>query len=519
MPDRTLERAMAALAALLLMLVTARAVLTLDPYFDAMSYHLSFAGRMGGVCPQEGCYRLGDYMETAYQGYPKLFHALQGLVWRVTGLAQAVDLVNVAALVLFGVFLRHWFAVPVAWTVCALLAVPLVQIQATATLVDLPVNLCMAVFVLGFMAFVRAPAAMTWPRLALMAAGLAAAANGKPQLIGPAALLGGAFAATAIGLFATGRQVGPLAPGRLGSWVALAAGIALVAALTSAKAIDNAIEHGNPFYPVHLKVGPIELPGPADPAPALDSMAPYWASTPVPLRWLASVLELGAYDHRETPWTFDQGYCASALDWQHCWRPAGRAFHMGGYFVPYVLALAGFVGWRTRRMPRRDRWVVLGALAATTLAVCTMPRSHELRYYMFWMIVLVSLALATTFEPSLAGRARRAASARGLLAGARRLLAGIVLVTLAAVATMSHGRYLDPTAPGARQIIQRLGIDTRVAQVPDGAVVCVHPDWQPFTYLFAPVHHAGRRYEARDGRVGGLDGKGSDCSVWVPSPR
>ena len=54
---------------------------------------------------------MGDYLEAAYDGFPKLFHILQGLVWRLTGLPQAVDVLNVGALVLFCLFLRGWFRV------------------------------------------------------------------------------------------------------------------------------------------------------------------------------------------------------------------------------------------------------------------------------------------------------------------------------------------------------------------------------------------------------------------------
>lgn len=136
MNDVVAHRLITGSAGLLLVLLIWRAVLTVDPYFDSFAYHLPFAARLAGLCP-ETCYRMGDYLQAVHDGFPKLFHGLQGLVWRTTGVVQAVDVLNVGALVLFGLILHRSFRVPAAWTFCALVAVPLIQIHATSTYIDL----------------------------------------------------------------------------------------------------------------------------------------------------------------------------------------------------------------------------------------------------------------------------------------------------------------------------------------------------------------------------------------------
>jgi hypothetical protein len=228
---------------------------------------------------------------------------------------------------------------------------------------------------------------------------------------------------------------------------------------------------------------------------AHDSLAATWESLPSPLRWLASVLEVNAYGYREVPWTYDQGYCATALAWQDCWRPVTASFRMGGYFVPFVLGLLAFFGWWLAAHPGRDRRIVGAALIGTTILAALLPRSHELRYYMFWMIVLVALCLVAVFNQA-ERPSRGAASA---------VLGTIILIALASVLSMTQGRYVAPMALSVDALAKRSAIGEKVAAIPDGAAVCVDPGWQPFTFLFAPVFHPGRSYAVLDGTIGACD--------------
>ena len=497
------HRLMALMAALLLGLLLLRALLTVDPYFDSFAYHLPFAARLAGLCP-ETCYRLGDYLEAAYDGFPKLFHIFQGLVWRLTGLPQAVDVLNVGALVLFCLFLRRWFRVPAAWTVCALLAVPLIQIHATSTYIDLPVNLAAAAAILALTALIRAPEAFGWPKLLVLVGCLVFAANSKPQMLGvagPAALL---FAMLAVTSLASGRPLGPFGPGRVTSWIGLACFLLVVAAGVGVTLAENALTHGNPVYPLRVALPGLILDGPIDAlSTPEDSLAETWRPFPSPLRWLISVLEIGAYGFREVPWTVDQGYCETALAWKDCWRPPNASFHMGGYFVPYVLGLVAFLGWQLASKRGRDARIFVTTFIGTTLLAACLPRSHELRYYLFWVIVLIALCLIVVFDQP-DSQARAGANARGLLAT-------VVIVALSSVLLMTQARYVTPIGRNMEMLIGTLGVRERVAAIPDGGIVCVDSGWQPFTFLFAPIFHPGRSYTVYDGYIG-------PCRAVVPPP-
>jgi energy-converting hydrogenase Eha subunit B len=501
MNARLVDRLLSPCALVLLLLLLGRALLTVAPYFDSFYYHLPFAARLVGLCPKS-CFEMWPGLEGAYEGFPKLLHLLQGIVWRLTGRAEVVGVLSLGAIALFCVFLRRWFRVPLAWTFCGLLAVPLVQMHATSAYVDVPANLAGAAAILALIAFVRAPEAFGWSKLAVLVACLGIAANTKAQMIAVALPLAALFGALAVFFLASGHRVGPLQPRRAASWAALACVLACALVATAIKPIDNAIRYANPFYPLRLAFFGVVLDGPFD-VTGLEptSLSAVWRPVPPPLRWLASVLEVGAYDGREVPWTFDQGYCASALDLGECAIAPGSAFRMGGYFVPYVLALLAFLGWRLAAHP--DRRLIGASFGATTLIAALVPRSHELRYYLFWMIVLVALCLVAAFDEA---RHRTPASA-----SARGMLGTIVLVALASVLLMSEARYVSPFGPDMQGIIRLRGIAQEVTTIPDGAVVCVEePKRQPFKFLYASLFHGRRSYSFRDAPMG------PDCTMTLP---
>ena len=176
---------------------------------------------------------------------------------------------------------------------------------------------------------------------------------------------------------------------------------------------------------------------------------------------------------------------------------------MGGYFVPYVLGLVAFLGWQLASKRGRDARIFVATFIGTTLLAACLPRSHELRYYLFWVIVLIALCLIVVFDQP-DSQARAGANARGLLAT-------VVIVALSSVLLMTQARYVMPIGRNMEMLIATLGVRERVAAIPDGGIVCVDSGWQPFTFLFAPIFHPGRSYTVYDGYIG-------PCRAVVPPP-
>ena len=108
------------------------------------------------------------------------------------------------------------------------------------------------------------------------------------------------------------------------------------------------------------------------------------------------------------------------------------------------------------------------------------------------MVVLVALNLICVFDATFAPADSRVA---------RQVLALGVPAALASVVGLTKG-HLAPTGPTMQSLLRDLQVNSRIERVADGTTICVDPDWQPFTFLFAPVFHPGRTYSGLDGQIG-----------------
>ena len=248
------------MATALVVLLAWRALFTLDPYFDSLVYQLPFAARLAGICPKS-CYQTDDQLDARFDGFPMAINALQAVLWRLTGQAQAVDVLNILALGLFAAFMREIFKVPPAWTLVGLLAVPILQINVTSAYVDLPVNLAVAATLLALPCLLRAPERFGWRKAMAMIAALALAANGKVQMIPIALAVGCVWFVVAYAHLARGRSIGSFVANRYGA-LRLFAFFVAAGGLVGVTALRNLVVHGNPIYPLSMTILGVFLPGP-----------------------------------------------------------------------------------------------------------------------------------------------------------------------------------------------------------------------------------------------------------------
>lgn len=450
-----------AVAVLASMLVTA--LHDASQAWDVAYYHLPFAGRIVGLLPANE-YLFHPANEARVHGYALLGELLQGVLWRATGRPESANLVAFACVPLAAWFLARRMGVEWHLTVLSLLAIPLVHTHATSAYVDLPGNAAASVLVLLVLDAYAKERAVNYGTLLLALLAAAIAANVKPMLH-PVVLLS---------LGALGVRIVQIAPRMPGSRAAVRMLVVLAIALpvVFATPLKNAALHGNPYYPVKLTFLGYELPGPEDPY----SSSPAWLEgAPRPMRFACSLLEIGARplgDPRR--WTVDQ------------WMPSDAAgYRMGGFFHAYVIAHLALLAWRVWR--ERSRTVVVAALgfAALTCVTSLLPQSHELRYYMSWMIVLVAINLWLASRPD-----ARATGGGALGLGLLATLALFVVVV------STRGAYALPLGSTFAELV-REKVDARaVAGILEGERVCVRRE--PFDVLWAPVFHRPRRYAVQE---------------------
>ena len=444
-------------------LIIVRAVRTVDPVWDTLQYHWPFAGRVAGICDRS-CFLLSWGMEARYDGFPLFLHAMQGMLWRLTGTPGMADLINIALVVALGAYLKWRFSVPLAWSWLAFLAIPEVQIELTTSYIDLPVNAAVTLALAALLRMLVQPNVDQRVDVAIAFASLAVAAGSKFQLV-PIALL----TWTAIVSLAARNPSSVRFKHRL--LVVVSFGTAGALAMLPKLAM-NAVTFGNPFHPIAVTFGPFHFSG-QEAMTSVNAIADDWATWPNPIRWLASVLEFDAFQKRSLPWTIGQGEVPQS----------NPSFRMGGYFVSYVLGAITLIIWSARSTPAA-RWAL--AMMVTLSLICAWtPLSHDLRYNEYWMLALVSIALVIAHSPAFASPQQ---------VTNRRYTHGLIAIALTSVVMMTGGAYLRTNGPTLQDLIRET--DAVVATVPDGGTLCIL-NGNRRGFLYSSLFHPSRRYLTR----------------------
>jgi hypothetical protein len=189
------------------------------------------------------------------------------------------------------------------------------------------------------------------------------------------------------------------------------------------------------------------------------------------VRFAVSLAEVGIRPITdERRWTVDQ------------WMPDETGGNrLGGFFGAYVAAALVLLGWLAIKDRSREVRVALLGFAAMTCVVAWMPQSHELRYYMSWMIVLVALDLWLVCR----ARDQRPWGPRAAGLGA----AWALLVVIAS----TRGWYVVPRGSSFAALVAAKVDPRSLQEVTQGERVCVvHAPWN---FLWAaPFHRPGPRY-------------------------
>ncbi|MEN9565379.1 MAG: hypothetical protein RLZZ69_575 [Cyanobacteriota bacterium] len=369
----SIEIVLSGVAVILICAILLKAVLDVDNNYDPGWYHIPFAGRIWGILPRSMFIGDEKWFEPRFDGFPLLAHFLQGFFWRITGRMQSTNLVSFFSVIGYLCFLRKFFQVPLYLSAIALFSIPLVLTHASTSFVDLLGNIGVSILVMMSYRFYQNHQLPTKIELLMAVMGAAIAVNTKTQL---QPLVFVILIVVGIRLCwllwrhqVAGKQLGKILP------VALLASVMIFAS-----PIKNTVLYGNPLYPIKVQVAGIVLNHKLSPE-AYDEGNRQ-------LNWLKSVLDI------DTPltWTPDQ------------WSGELPRNRRGGFFGAYVvfnfLLLLGFFVReliQNKSLPKSDRsqsakFAVLTAIAMSLLPL-NFPQSHELRYFMYWMISLVSLNL------------------------------------------------------------------------------------------------------------------------------
>ncbi|MDJ0596051.1 MAG: hypothetical protein QNJ72_39735 [Pleurocapsa sp. MO_226.B13] len=370
---QVLEIILSSIAIVITTSIFLKAIIDLDTNYDVGWYHLPFAARIWGIVPKE-LYISENLIEYRYDGFPLLAHFFQGLLWKLTGHIQATNLVCYFSLIIYFIFLRIYFQIPLYLSVIAIFTIPTVLTHAATSFVDLPGNVGLSILMMMVYLLFKQSKLPSKQELAIIVLSAAVAVNTKPQLQPLVFLIYWVAGIRLVWLYFkySDRQERRL-------WLTIPLAI-LASGLIFATPIKNVAFYGNPFYPIKIEVAGIVLNHKLTPETYSEGNRPQ--------KWLQSILEIN------TPtWSADQ------------WNRGDQRYldRAGGFFGAYVvfnlLLLLGLTideQWRDRRSTSdksKEATTALITILLVSFVPANFPQSHELRYLMFWMITLVSLNL------------------------------------------------------------------------------------------------------------------------------
>ena len=461
---QVLEIILSAIALVVATSIFLKAIMDIDSNYDVGWYQLPFAARIWGIVPEKS-FISESLFEYRYDGFPLLANFFQGFLWKITGRIQSTNLVGYLSLIIYFFFLKSYFQVPLYLSAIALFTIPAVLIHAATSFVDLSGNIAVSVVMLMTYRFFKQSKLPSKHELLVTFLGAAAAANIKPQLQPLIFLLYWIVVIRLVWLYFKHTQ-----PKQPQLWLTVPLAI-IASGLIFATPIKNVALYGNPFYPIKIEVAGIALNHKLTPETYSEGNRPQ--------KWLQSILEIN------TPnWSADQ------------WNGGNKKYldRAGGFFGAYVvfnllliLGLAVREQFKNKQLPLKDK----SANATTALVIMLLvsfvpanfPQSHELRYFMFWMITLVSLNLCVV--ASLQNRSSKWLQPKYL---------GLVCLLFMAIAfSKITPYYLKPSFSSLDKFVARTVKPELLEQMTPNERTCMiarHAIPDPKSVLFAQIQNA-----------------------------
>ena len=453
---------------------------------DAFMYHVPFAARLLGIIKPEQ-YIFEYSSENRFLGFPLLANWLQGLFWVIFHQIEATNLVAYSSLIILIIYLVKVPKISFYLATLSLLAVPMIHMHAARSYIDLPGNVGVAIYILTFYLLYIKRINLDTKSLLILFFSAFTSANIKPQLIPIVLLL---FLCSLAIFFKNYWQLEKSHNQNIKKTLKIGLLGILASLLIFYSPIKNTLLYQNPFYPVKVVIAGHVLNYSEEPP---DNMHPNIRKLSPPLRWGKSVLEIDVFDPRR-PWLWTLGM--DFISWED------ERFGMGGYFGAYVIfntLIFIFLCWKNWQKETRIALIFVGVMTSIT---AWMPQSYQLRYYMYWMIVLVTLNtyLVSRF-------AERYPSPRNLI---KPQYFGLVAMTFMLIFIHKTNKfYTFPSfQPLAQQIKETPWIVQKEVfkQIKDGDRVCLIGK-TPYSFFYSSYFHPSRNYSVRSEFSDYLDDK------------
>lgn len=460
-------------AAIIITFLAVKTVVAVDwPNGDSWMYQLPFAARFWHlVSPQE--YLFEVEREPFYNTSTMLPNILQGFFWWLFGLnnPQGANLVSFLSFIGYLFFVKHYLKIPYYLSTLALLAVPLFHIAVTSAYVDLFTNIGFSIsIILTYLLLIKEDF-INPKNIIIFTLGAFIPANSKYLLVLPLFLLLIVVFLRILWLII--YRYNPA--NKIKNIAKLLIFGFLSSLIIFATEVRNILVYQNPFYPLKVSILGYELnhtvvPSSTYMAEAITAMSPIQ-------RWLFSLLEIGAFDERRPwPWTIAMDYVPLEAE----------TFGMGGYFAFYVVFNLLLFAFLSKNNKPENR---IALILFITLSIITpfLPFAYQLRYYMYWIILLISLNLYLLINHY------NLQQNKWLKPQNYGYISTIVLVIFA---ILTRWDFTYPNAMSLEKFMSTRVDQAVIADIQDNEEVCL-VGFTPLTFLYNSRFHPARNYSVK----------------------
>lgn len=356
--------------------------------WDSWAYHLPFGARLWDIRHSSSNFILNAAMEAHWLGFPKVAEWCQGLLWTIFNRVSAASLINSLGLVAIIYLILKATKVYAAVLIFSILAVPQILIHSISTYIDLFFGVNVAALYICAIRLQKIYIESEKQRAVFSAwtCGYVTFSFivGNTKLWGP--IFVGVISLTmlfSVILHFDKRHIRTIDFKRLFLCIL----ISLV--LSSWTILKNAYLFHNPIYPLSFSVS--WLP------PIFSGPIPAWQQYPNYLSflgWLAKPIYF-VLSVTELDWLIrgvKQFYSLDAIDGDTPLRfsPARTGGWWGIWMILNLMALA-WIWKRVIKWSGASNFFPIILFAVLTAVTSFMPQSHELRYFLFWPLILLFL--------------------------------------------------------------------------------------------------------------------------------
>ena len=358
-------------------------VMNIDPSWDSQEYHLPFAARLAGIFTKEE-YTMRRMVEGYYDGMAKLAELAQGLLWRLTGMVGAANLVGLLSLSTLMMVNSVLFKIPLWQLALFYFSVPLVFRHSYSSYVDLAAN---ALFSLSLTMFyyvlMNKKFSLKW--LIAILVPLALAANTKLYQL----VLSGVLALVIFAAFLTSWIKTKMRSKQVMGFLAI---FLMFIVLAYWSLGINYLRFANPIYPMAFSLGEHQFPGIASAGTYTHIVNAFSIPKSNPYYFARSLAEIDLW--RVLPPRM------VTIDMNMAHFDPILSARMGGFFMPNLVIWG--LGLLVFSLFSKNRVILKCFVLLIVLAVTAsfLPSSSELRYVMFIPLTMATLFLIGLHDPA-----------------------------------------------------------------------------------------------------------------------